>query len=54
MQVGEPQIRMTNHFAAVEFLFAEQNAEQRAFAGAIAAHDFHDFAVDRFIVSSFQ
>ena len=38
-QIAQPQVRMADDFAAVEFFLAEQDAEQRAFAGPVAADE---------------
>src|SRR5688572_16482499 len=43
-QVSEAQIGMPNDLAAVELLFTQDRAEQRALAGAVAA-DKSDFCV---------
>ena len=40
-QIAQAQARMADDFAAVEFFLAEQNPEQRAFAGAVAADEPH-------------
>ena len=42
-QISEPQLRMADDLADIEFDFAQQHAEQRAFAGAVSADeaDFH-------------
>ncbi len=38
-QIAEPQLRMADDFAPLEFFFAQQHAEQRALAGAVAADE---------------
>ncbi len=38
-EITEPQAWMTNDLAAVEFFFTEQDAQQRRFAGSIAANE---------------
>jgi hypothetical protein len=38
-QVAEPQLGMADHFAAVEFFFAQQHTEQRRLARAVAADE---------------
>ncbi len=40
-QVAQPQFRVADHFAAVEFLFAQEHAEQRRLARSVAAHETH-------------
>ena len=40
-QIAQAQARMADDFAAVEFFLAEQNPEQRAFAGPVAADEPH-------------
>ena len=43
-EVAQPQPRMPDDFAAVEFLLAEDHAEQRALAGTVSSNE-ADFAV---------
>ena len=38
-QIAQPQAAVADDFAAVEFFFAEQNAQQRALAGPVAADE---------------
>jgi hypothetical protein len=38
-QIAHPQLGMEDHFAGVEFLFAEQNAAEGGLAGAVAADE---------------
>jgi len=38
-QIAKLELRMPNHLTAVEFLFIQDHAEQRAFASAIPPHE---------------
>src|SRR5205823_1100171 len=38
-QITEPQTRMADHLAAVEFFLAEDDPQERALAGAVAADE---------------
>ena len=38
-QVAEPQSRMPNNLAPLEFLLPQQNAEERTFAGSVSTHE---------------
>ena len=38
-QVAQPQFRMANDLAPLEFLFPQQNPQERTFAGPIASHE---------------
>ena len=40
-EIAQAQARVANDFAAVEFFFAEENAEQGAFPGAVSANKAH-------------
>jgi hypothetical protein len=38
-EVSELQFRMADNFAAIEFFFSEEDAEERAFARTVSAHE---------------
>ena len=45
-QIAEPQLRMADYLAPVQLFIAQQDAQQGAFAGAIAAHESQFHVID--------
>ena len=45
-QIAEPQLGMADDFATFQFFFTQEDAQERAFAGAVAADESDLYVVD--------